>query len=81
MYDFLRTLAITVDSPVDTNAAALAEKAAQERTVWIILLVIMLALEIAFAVVFPKILKKVKAEKAEKSQKNAERKRIQSKRK
>ncbi len=81
MYDFLRTLAITVDSPVDTNAAALAEKAAQERTVWIILLVIMLALEIAFAVVFPKILKKVKAEKAEKSQKKAERKRIQSKRK
>ncbi len=81
MYDFLRILAIAVDSSVDANAATLAEKAAQERTVWIILLVAILVIEVVFAVAFPKILKNLKVKKEAKSQKKAERKRIQSKRK
>ena len=77
MHNFLRTLAITVDSYVDTNAVALAEKAARERMMWFILIVVLIAL----AVVLPIMIKKLKAKKKEKTQRKAERKRIQSKRK
>lgn len=77
MYDFLRTLAITVDSYVDADAVALAEKAARERTMWFILIVVLIAL----AVILPIIIKKLKAKKEAKTQRKAERKRIQSKRK
>ena len=77
MHDFLRTLAITVDSYVDADAVALAEKAARERMMWFILIVVLIAL----AVVLPIMIKKLKAKKKEKTQRKAERKRIQSKRK
>ena len=77
MHDFLRTLAITVDSYVDADAVALAEKAAHERTMWFILIVVLIAL----AVILPIMIKKLKAKKNSKTQIKAERKRIQSKRK
>ena len=80
MYNFLRTLAISVESTIDQDAI-LAEQAAKERITWIVLIAVSLVIAVALSLALPKIVKNLKAKKKARLQKKAERKRIQSKRK
>ena len=82
MSDFINYLAIGVTSS-DVSAEELARQAqeAQARTVWLIVLGVLLVAEIFLAFFLPKFIAKKKAEKQAKAEEKARRKAIQSKRK
>lgn len=84
MSDMLKTLAIEVESYVDVQTIEEMERLAaeaREKKMWIIILLVILAAELVFALVFPKYHKRFQAQREEKERIRAERKRIQSKRK
>lgn len=80
----LKTLAIGVEQYMDKQTAmelAKQEAEAKQKTMWIIILCVILAVEIGCALLIPKIMKKYNERKAADELRKAERKRIQSKRK
>lgn len=84
MFETLNALAIGVESQItaeEAEAAARLAQAAEDKTLWMILLAVLLVAEILFAVFFPKYVKKFKDKKAAKAAGKARRKAIQSKRK
>ncbi len=80
MFNLMNLLAVTVDEQkpyISPEELAREAQELQSKKIWLAILIILLAAEIFFAVVYPKI----KAKRKEKSMQNAERRRLSKKKK